>query len=414
MSFEFGICGAKTQNSLLTAQNWKMENLFATEKIAELLPKITAFVQNELYPLETEKNMTSLFSSLEKTLNEKRELVKKLGLWGLQHHLTLAEFGQVSEALAMTPFGHYVFNCQAPDIGNMELLERFASKQLKDKYLQPLMDGEIRSCFGMTEPQLAGSNPVNLDTKATKDGDDYVINGRKWFTTGADGSSFCIVMAVTNPDAPPHKRASQIVVPIETKGFKIVRNISIMGESNDSWFSHSEVEFTNCRVPQGNLIGTEGSGFALAQERLGPGRIHHCMRWIGIAERAFDIMCRRAVSRDMGDGQQLAEKQFVMGWIAESRADIDAARLMVLSTAKMIDEVGAAGARNRISAIKFSTAKMMLEVLDRAIQVGGAAGLTDEYLVGFWYRHERAARIYDGADEVHKIALARSILKKYR
>ena len=391
-----------------------MENLFATEKIAELLPRITAFVQNELYPLETEKNMTSLFSSLQKTLNEKRELVRKLGLWGLQHHLTLAEFGQVSEALAMTPFGHYVFNCQAPDIGNMELLERFGSKRLKDKYLQPLMDGTIRSCFGMTEPQLAGSNPVNLDTKAIKDGDDYVINGRKWFTTGADGSSFCIVMAVTNPDAPPHKRASQIVVPIDTQGFTIVRNISIMGESNDSWFSHSEVAFVNCRVPLENLIGTEGSGFALAQERLGPGRIHHCMRWIGIAERAFDIMCRRAVSRDMGDGQQLAEKQFVMGWIAESRADIDAARLMVLSTAKMIDEVGAAGARNRISAIKFSTAKMMLEVLDRAIQVGGAAGLTDEYLVGFWYRHERAARIYDGADEVHKIALARSILKKYR
>ena len=268
--------------------------------------------------------------------------------------------------------------------------------------------------FWYDRTTIGGFKSRNLDTRAIKDGDDYVINGRKWFTTGADGSSFCIVMAVTNPDAPPHKRASQIVVPIDTQGFTIVRNISIMGESNDSWFSHSEIEFTNCRVPKGNLIGTEGSGFALAQERLGPGRIHHCMRWIGIAERAFDIMCRRAVSRDMGDGQQLAEKQFVMGWIAESRADIDAARLMVLSTAKMIDEVGAASARNRISAIKFSTAKMMLEVLDRAIQVGGAAGLTDEYLVGFWYRHERAARIYDGADEVHKIALARSILKKYK
>jgi acyl-CoA dehydrogenase len=391
-----------------------MENLFATDKITTLLPQITDFVQNELYPLETEKNMTGLFSSLEKTLNDKRKRVKELGLWGLQHHLTLAEFGQVSEALAMTPFGHYVFNCQAPDIGNMELLERFGSNTLKDSYLQPLMDGKIRSCFGMTEPQLAGSNPVNLDTRAVKDGDDYIINGRKWFTTGADGAAFCIVMAVTNPDAPPHKRASQILVPTDTKGFEVVRNISIMGESNDSWFSHSEVAFTNCRVPLKNLIGTEGAGFALAQERLGPGRIHHCMRWIGIAERAFDIMCRRAVGRDMGDGQQLAEKQFVMGWIAESRAEIDAARLMVLSTAKMIDEHGAAAARNRISAIKFSTAKMMLDVLDRAIQVGGAAGLTDEYLVGFWYRHERAARIYDGADEVHKIALARSILKKYK
>lgn len=391
-----------------------MENLFVTDKIAALLPQIIDFVQNELYPLETEKNMTVLFSSLEKTLVEKRERVKELGLWGLQHHLTLAEFGQVSEALAMTPFGHYVFNCQAPDIGNMELLEHFGSNALKDSYLQPLMAGKIRSCFGMTEPQLAGSNPVNLDTRAVKDGDDYLINGRKWFTTGADGAAFCIVMAVTNPDAPPHKRASQILVPTDTKGFDIVRNISIMGESNDSWFSHSEVAFTNCRVPLKNLIGTEGAGFALAQARLGPGRIHHCMRWIGIAERAFDIMCRRAVGRDMGDGQQLAEKQFVMGWIAESRAEIDAARLMVLSTAKMIDEQGAAAARNRISAIKFSTAKMMLDVLDRAIQIGGAAGLTDEYLVGFWYRHERAARIYDGADEVHKIALARSILKRYK
>jgi acyl-CoA dehydrogenase len=391
-----------------------MENLFSTEKTAALLPKIKEFIQNELYPLETEKNMTSFFSTFEQTLNEKRALVKQAGMWGLQHHLTLCEFGQVSEALATTPFGHYVFNCQAPDIGNMELLERFASKSLKDKYLEPLMNGDIRSCFGMTEPQLAGSNPVNLDTKATKDGDDYVINGRKWFTTGADGAAFCIVMAVTDPDAAKHKRASQILVPTDTKGFRIVRNISIMGETNDSWFSHSEVEFLNCRVPLDNLIGAEGAGFALAQERLGPGRIHHCMRWIGIAERAFDIMCRRAVGRDMGDGQQLSEKQFVMGWIAESRAEIDAARLMVLATAKMIDEQGAAAARNSISAIKFSTAKMMLDVLDRAIQVGGAAGLTDEYLVGFWYRHERAARIYDGADEVHKLALARSILKKYR
>jgi acyl-CoA dehydrogenase len=391
-----------------------MDNLFATEKTAALLPQIRAFVENELYPLETEKNMTSYFSKIEKQLHQKRELVKSAGLWGLQHHLTLCEFGQVSEALAMTPFGHFAFNCQAPDIGNMELLERFGSKTLKDTYLQPLMDGKIRSCFGMTEPQLAGSNPVNLDTNAVKEDDDYVINGRKWFTTGADGSAFCIVMAVTNPDAAPHKRASQILVPVKTKGFRIVRNISIMGEENDSWFSHSEVEFTNCRVPQTHLIGTEGAGFALAQERLGPGRIHHCMRWIGIAERAFDIMCRRAVGRNMGDGQQLSEKQFVMGWIAESRAEIDAARLMVLSTARMIDEHGAAAARNSISAIKFSTAKMMLDVLDRAIQVGGAAGLTDEYLVGFWYRHERAARIYDGADEVHKMALARSILKKYR
>ena len=390
-----------------------MENLFATDKLADLLPKVKTFVETELYPLETVENLTQPFSKVQKVLDEKRQLVKKADLWGLQHHLTLLEFGQVSEVLAMTPFGHYVFNCQAPDIGNMELLEKHANDKLKNDWLHDLTDGKIRSCFGMTEPAFAGSNPINLGTTAVKEGDFYVINGRKWFTTGADGSSFCIVMAVTDPDAPPHKRASQIVVPTHTEGFSIVRNISIMGDAGDGWHSHAEVTFTNCQIPLDNLIGTEGSGFLLAQERLGPGRIHHCMRWIGIAERSFDIMCKRAVSRDMGDGQRLADKQFIMGWIAESRAEIDAARLMVLSTAKMIDEEGAAAARNRISSIKFFTANIMLGVVDRAIQTCGAAGLTDEFLLSFWYRHERAARIYDGADEVHKLALAKSILKKY-
>jgi acyl-CoA dehydrogenase len=390
-----------------------MESLFLTDKTKELLPRIQSFVENELYPLETTEYLSGKFSKVEPILKEKRALVKKMGMWGLQHHLTLCEFGQVSEVLAMSPFGHYVFNCQAPDIGNMELLERFASESLKSNYLEPLKNGEIRSCFGMTEPQNAGSNPVKMDTIALKEGDFYVINGRKWFTTGADGAAFCIVMAVTNPDAPPHKRASQILVPTNTEGYQFIRNISIMGDEGDSWVSHAEIAFSNCRVPITNLIGTEGAGFLLAQERLGPGRIHHCMRWIGIAERALDIMCRRAVGRDMGDGTRLSDKQFVQGWIAESRADIDAARLMVLRTAKMIDEVGAAASRNQISEIKFFTAKIMLEVVDRAIQTGGAAGITDEFLLSFWYRHERGARIYDGADEVHKVSLAKSILKKY-
>jgi acyl-CoA dehydrogenase len=390
-----------------------MESLFLTDKTRELLPRIQSFVENELYPLETTEYLSGKFSKVEPILKEKRALVKKMGMWGLQHHLTLCEFGQVSEVLAMSPFGHYVFNCQAPDIGNMELLEKFASESLKYSFLEPLKNGEIRSCFGMTEPQNAGSNPVKMDTIAVKEGDFYVINGRKWFTTGADGATFCIVMAVTNPDAPPHKRASQILVPTNTEGYQFIRNISIMGDEGDSWVSHAEIKFSNCKVPITNLIGTEGAGFLLAQERLGPGRIHHCMRWIGIAERALDIMCRRAVSRDMGDGTKLSDKQFIQGWIAESRADIDAARLMVLRTAKMIDEVGAAASRNQISEIKFFTAKIMLEVVDRAIQTGGAAGITDEFLLSFWYRHERGARIYDGADEVHKVSLAKSILKKY-
>jgi acyl-CoA dehydrogenase len=390
-----------------------MESLFLTDKTKELLPRIQSFVENELYPLETTEYLSGKFSKVEPILKEKRALVKKMGMWGLQHHLTLCEFGQVSEVLAMSPFGHYVFNCQAPDIGNMELLEKFASESLKSNYLEPLKNGEIRSCFGMTEPQNAGSNPIKMDTMAVKEGDFYVINGRKWFTTGADGATFCIVMAVTNPDAPPHRRASQILVPTNTEGYQFIRNISIMGDEGDSWVSHAEIAFSNCRVPITNLIGTEGAGFLLAQERLGPGRIHHCMRWIGIAERALDIMCRRAVGRDMGDGTRLSDKQFVQGWIAESRAEIDAARLMVLRTAKMIDEVGAAASRNQISEIKFFTAKIMLEVVDRAIQTGGAAGITDEFLLSFWYRHERGARIYDGADEVHKVSLAKSILKKY-
>lgn len=390
-----------------------MEPLFLTDKTKVLLPIIKQFVQKELVPLETAAFLTGKFTNVETHLKEKREMVKQAGLWGLQHHLTLCEFGQVSEVLAMSPFGHFVFNCQAPDIGNMELLERFGSDFLKEQYLEPLKNGLIRSCFGMTEPQNAGSNPTKLDTIAQKDGDSYIINGRKWFTTGADGASFCIVMAVTTPDAPPHKRASQIVVPTDTEGYRRIRNISIMGDEGDGWASHSEVEFINCRVPVANLIGTEGAGFLLAQERLGPGRIHHCMRWIGIAERAFDIMCRRALGRDMGDGTRLSDKQIIQSWIAESRAEIDAARLMVLRTAKMIDEVGAAASRNQISEIKFFTAKIMLDVVDRAIQTGGAAGITDEFLLSFWYRHERGARIYDGADEVHKMSLAKSILKGY-
>lgn len=396
------------------------ETLFATEKTQILLPKIKEFLVNEIYPLESAENMTGLFSKVAIILDQKRELVKKAGLWGLQHTsaegghgLTLCEFGQVSEVLASTPFGHYTFNCQAPDIGNMELISKYASKAIKDKYLHPLIEGKIRSCFSMTEPEYAGSNPVHLGTTAIKDGDDYIINGRKWFTSSADGAAFAVVMAITNPDASQHKRASQIIVPTDTPGFKLVRNISIMGDASDGWSSHAEVVYENCRVPQTNLIGQEGAGFLLAQERLGPGRIHHCMRWIGTSERCFDLMCRRAATRDMGDGVMLGEKQAVQFWIAESRAEIDAARLMVLRTADNIDKFGAAAVRNQISEIKFFVANIMLKVIDRAIQIHGAYGITDDLLLSFWYRHERGARIYDGADEVHKSSLAKSILAGY-
>lgn len=397
-----------------------MESLFATERIQDLLPRIQEFVQQELYPLETTENLTHDFSHIEPTLHQKRQLVKKAGLWGLHLpqadgglNLTLCEFGQISEVLASSSYGHFVFNTQAPDIGNTELMHKYAPAHLKEQYLKPLMNGDIRSCFSMTEPEFAGSNPVRMGTTASKDGDDYLINGHKWFTSSADGAAFAVVMAVTNPDAAPHKRASQILVPMDTPGVTLVRNIPIMGHTGDSWASHAEMRYENVRVPQANLIGPEGAGFLLAQERLGPGRIHHCMRFIGIAERSFDLMCRYAVSRQLDESRVLGDMQFIQGFIAESRAEIDAARLLVLRTARHIDERGAASVRDEISMIKFSTANMMLRVIDRAIQTHGALGMTSDILLSFWYTHERAARIYDGADEVHKSALARSILKGY-
>jgi alkylation response protein AidB-like acyl-CoA dehydrogenase len=397
-----------------------METLFATERLHTLLLRIQEFVETELYPLETTENLTHDFSHIEPVLQEKRQLVKAAGLWGLHLpkedgglDLTLCEFGQISEVLARSPFGHFAFNTQAPDIGNTELMHKYAPKHLKDRYLKPLMEGKIRSCFSMTEPEFAGSNPTRMGTTAVKDGDDYVINGHKWFTSSADGAAFLVVMAVTNPEAARHKQASQILVPMDTPGVTLVRNIPIMGHTGDSWASHAEMRYENVRVSQANLIGTEGAGFLLAQERLGPGRIHHCMRFIGIAERSFDLMCRYAVSRELEEGTVLGDKQFIQGFIADSRAEIDAARLLVLRTARHIDEKGAAAVRDEVSMIKFFTANMMLRVVDRAIQVHGALGMTSDILLSFWYTHERAARIYDGADEVHKAALARTILIGY-
>ena len=397
-----------------------MNNIFETTKIKELLPKIKQFVKEHLYELETPENLNGLFSKIEPLLLEKRELVKTEGLFGLQLSeqegglgLSLCEFGQLSEVLAYSPFGHFVFNTQAPDIGNTELLHKYASKELKDKYLKPLQEGKIRSCFSMTEPEFAGSNPVMMGTTAIKDGSDYIINGHKWFTSSADGAAFAVVMAVTNPDAAPHQRASQIIVPLDTPGYEFIRNIPIMGHAGDGWASHAEVKYNNVRVPQTNLVGEEGSGFKLAQERLGPGRIHHCMRFIGIAQRSFDLMCQYALKRKITDDKTLGHQQFIHGFIAESKAEIDSTRLLVLNTAKNIDEFGASACRDEISAIKFHTANMMLRVVDRSIQVHGGLGMTNDVVLSHWYAHERASRIYDGADEVHKSALAKNILKNF-
>ena len=387
------------------------------DRLNATLEKIKTFIEAEILPLEP-LFLNHDFDALMPELEKRRNRVKKIGLWtphlpkelgGLG--LSLYQFGHVSEAMAYTPLGHYAFNCQAPDVGNTEILLEHATDEQKERFLKPLINGEIRSCFAMTEPEHAGSNPVYMSTSAEKDGDDYVINGHKWFTSAADGANFAIVMAVTNREEQLHKRASQIIVPLDTPGFTLVRNIPVMGETGSGYFSHAEVRFENCRVPQSNLLGKEGEGFLLAQNRLGPGRIHHCMRWVGISERALEMMCRRAATREIKPGTLLGSRQTIQNWIAESHAEISASRLMVLQTADKIDREGSSAARLEISTIKFYVAGVMQRVLDRALQTHGALGMTDDTILAYFYRHERAARIYDGPDEVHKSLVARSLLK---
>ena len=384
------------------------------------LTKINEVVEKDIIPLENDFLLHGFLNVLPR-LNECREKVKKLGLWtpylsteygGLG--LTLLEFAEVSEILGKSLLGHYCFNSQAPDIGNIELLKDHANNELKEKFLSPLISGEIRSCFGMTEPQNPGSNPIWMDTVAIKDGSDYVINGNKWFTSAADGASICVVMAVTDPDADnKYSRASMFVVPTDNPGFELVRNIPVMGEEGENYTSHAETKFTDCRIPSTYMIGEVGQGFMLAQERLGPGRIHHCMRWIGICERALDLMCKRVSSRELNPDKFLSEKQTVQNWIAESASEIYGARLMVMDCAKKVQKLQTKGARKEISIIKLCVADVLMKVLDRAIQSHGALGITDYTPLAYWYRHERGARIYDGADEVHKNLIARTILKNY-
>jgi acyl-CoA dehydrogenase len=391
-----------------------------TPAAADVVARVREFVRDDVMPLEPKLAGGSFRDALPH-LEKARDRARAAGIWApflpREHGgmgLSLFDYGFVSEELGRTPLGHYCLNCQAPDVGNMELLLAHGSNALKKRYLEPLTKGRIRSCFSMTEPDNAGSNPVQLVTRAEKQGSDYVVTGRKWFTSSADGAAFAIVMAVTNPEAEsPYARASQIVVPTDTPGFRLVRNIGVMGEAGSDWASHAEVSYEGARVPQDNRLGPEGAGFMLAQERLGPGRIHHCMRWIGISERALDLMCKRAATRMISPGKPLGTRQIVQAWIAESRAEIHASRLMVLSAAEAIDRKGTHAARDEIGMIKFFVAGVLQRVLDRAIQTHGALGLTDETPLAFWWRHERAARIYDGPDEVHKVALARRILRGY-
>ncbi|MEZ4549317.1 MAG: acyl-CoA dehydrogenase family protein [Desulfobacterales bacterium] len=391
-----------------------------SDKMKTILEMVDEFVEKELIPLEPELAGAGFREMLPK-IREKQKKVRQMELWAPNFPkdcgglgLSLVEHGLLSEALGRTPLGHFVFWCQAPDAGNVEILHLHGTEEQKEKYLKPLVAGDIRSCFSMTEVDMPGSNPVLLETTAVKDGNDYVINGHKWYTSSADGADFAIVMAVTNPEAPDYMQASMIIVPTDAPGFNLVRNIPVMGHAGEDYFSHAEILYQSCRVPQSNLLGPEGHGFIIAQERLGPGRIHHCMRWLGICQRSFELMCRRANSRKITrDGKPLASRQIIQAWVAESAAEIQAARLMTLHAAWRIDQEGAKAARDDISMIKFVVANTMQRVVDRALQVHGGLGMTDDTILAFFFRHGRAARIYDGADEVHKVSLARRILRGY-
>ena len=390
-----------------------------SEELQTILDMMREFVDKELVPLETEF-MKRPMSEIMPQIEEKRDMVRQMELWAPLHpkeyggkSMNLMDWSLCAEVLGRNHLGLYVFGAQAPDAGNIEILYKFGNEEQKEKYLRPLVEGKIRSCFSMTEVDLPGSNPVWMETSAVKDGDDYVINGHKWFSSSADGAEFAIVMANTNPDAGPHMRASMIIVPTNTPGFNLVRNVPVMGHVGDQWASHAEVMYQNCRVPRANLLGPEGHGFVIAQERLGPGRIHHCMRWIGICNRAFDLMCKRSLDRPITTSKRLADMDIVKTWIAESAAEIRAARLLTLHTAWQIENLGVKEARQDISLIKFYVANVMQRVVDRALQAHGGLGMTDDTVIASYYRGERASRIYDGPDEVHKISVARRILREY-
>ena len=395
-----------------------MVSIFDTARTLELREAAQDFLDRQVLPYELDW-LKQPFAEVEPVLREHKAELRSLGLWNLYHGpthggpgLTLTEVARVGEVLGQSFYGLFLVNAQAPDAGNLELLLRYASAKLHSRYVEPMLAGEIRSCFAMTEPDLAGSNPVRLATTAVRDGDSYVLNGRKWFTTGADGAALCIVMAITDPAAQrPHEGASMIAVPTDTPGFTILRNIPVMGHAGSGWMSHAEIELRDVRVPGENLLGPAHRGFALAQERLGPGRIHHCMRWIGMAERSLAMMVHRAASRELSTGVTLGDQQMVQAMIAESRAELEGARLMVLHTAHAIDQHGAKAAREQISLIKFTVAGMLNRVVDRAIQVHGALGVTDDTVLSYFYREERAARLYDGTDETHKASVARQMLK---
>ena len=394
-------------------------------QVESLRERVVAFIEEHVYPnereaaeaLDTEVVVGSDVAYPE-ILVELRERAKSEGLWNLfmpderyGPGLTNWEYGLLCEEMGRSPVAApMAFNCAAPDTGNSEILAEHGTDEQKEAWLAPLLDGQIRSCFSMTEPEVAGSDPTTLQTRAVREGEEWVINGHKWFTSGAVGASLAIAMVVTDPEAAPYARASMILVPTDTPGFNLVRPVPVMG--HDGGPGHCEIRYEDCRVPVSNLLGPEGGGFAIAQDRLGPGRIHHCMRAIGTAERAIEMMCRRANSREAFGGP-LADKQFVQDFIARSRMEVDQARLLTLYAAWKMDTAGKRAARQEISMIKVVAANVVMDILDRAIQVHGALGMTDDTPLAMMWRYSRMLRIADGPDEVHKMVIARRELGRW-
>jgi acyl-CoA dehydrogenase len=394
-------------------------------KTTEYAAKLQGFMDSEVFPAEAIYHLQreQLLAAgkphaLPAVVEELKIKAKALGLWNLflphyGHGLSVTDYATLAEITGWSPdLAPEAINCAAPDTGNMELLDMFATDEQKKQWLQPLLDGQIRSAFAMTEPAVASSDARNIQTQIVKDGDHYVINGTKWWTTGAmdERCEILIVMGKTNPDADDHHQQSMILVPMNTPGVKVVRNLTVFGYVDQH--GHAEVSFTNVRVPITNLLGTEGEGFALAQARLGPGRIHHCMRAIGMAERALSLMIKRTVSRE-AFGKELVRQGVIQEWIAQARIDIEQARLLVLKAAWMIDSVGAKGARKEIAAIKVAVPQMAERIIDHAIQSYGGAGVSQDSPLAAMYAGVRTLRIVDGPDEVHIRDIARLEIKPY-
>jgi len=387
-----------------------------TPEIRALRERYAAFMEAHVYPNETA--FARADDASQELIADVRRRAREAGLWaphiGPQAGGTgrgFLAYALLNEQIGRSHWGQLAFGCQAPDAGNGEILALAGTAEQKAAWLAPLVAGDIRSFFGMTEPEVSGADPTGLESRARTDGDAWVIDGHKWFSTGADGAAFGIVMAVTDPGAPPRRRMSLIVVPADTRGVEVVRRIEVFGHEGRGWDSHCEVRFSGVRVPMANTLGERGDGFRLAQLRLGPGRIHHAMRWIGQMQRAFDLMCARSLERT-AFGEPLAEKGTVQTWIADSAAQITACRLMTLDVAGRIDR--GEDARVAISLVKSFAAIALHDVIDRAVQVHGALGVSGDSPLAAMYLGARYARILDGPDEVHRMVVARRILERYR